>query len=261
MQKENTIVMNQKAGFGFPDYNSKEEEREDKKRRLAAAFRLFGKLGFDEGGAGHISLRDPIFTDHFWVNPLTIGFKQIKVSDLLLVNANGDVVEGHGLLNGAAFTIHSHIHSARPEVESAAHAHSIFGKTWSTLGRKLQPITQDACVFYNDHELIDRYSGVVLSTDEGKYITEKLGRSKGCILQNHGLLTVGTSVDSAVWWYMLMERCCQSQLMAEAVGRPTLIDADAAERTRKIVGNEIAGWFSFQTYYRDICIEQAELLS
>ena len=85
----------------FPKFATVEEERRHRKQRLAAAFRLFGHFGFDEGVAGHITARDPEHPDHFWVNPLGMNFKQIRVKDLLLVNHEGEVVEGTWPLNTA----------------------------------------------------------------------------------------------------------------------------------------------------------------
>ena len=128
----NKIIMHQndEADLLFRE-RTVEEERQHRKERLAAAFRLFGRFGFDEGVAGHITARDPELLDHFWVNPMGKSFKQITVSDLILVDHKGDLVEGQGLLNGAAFTIHSHIHKTRPEVVAAAHAHSVYGKAFA----------------------------------------------------------------------------------------------------------------------------------
>src|SRR5215470_1403141 len=97
-----------------PTFDSVEEERLHRKQRLAAAFRLFAKFGFDEGVAGHITARDPELLDHFWVNPFGMDFGQIRVSDLVLVNHKGEVVQGEYLVNAAAFAIHSAVHSARP---------------------------------------------------------------------------------------------------------------------------------------------------
>ena len=122
-----------------------EEERLYRKQRLAATFRLFARYGFDEGVAGHVTARDPELTDHFWVNPFGQYFGHIRVSDLLLVNHLGDVVQGGRPVNTAAFAIHSQIHAARPDVIAAAHSHSMYGKAWSSLGRLLDPITQDSC--------------------------------------------------------------------------------------------------------------------
>ena len=237
-----------------------EEERLHRKQRLAAAFRLWAKLGYDEGPAGHITARDPELSDHFWVNPFGKHFSLISVSDLLLVNHHGEVVEGNDVVNRAAFAIHSQIHAARPDVMAAAHCHSMHGKAWSSLGRLLDPITQDACAFYDDHVLFDDYTGVVLDTEEGKRIAHALGGNKAAILRNHGLLTVGETVDEAVWWFITMDRSCQAQLLAEAAGKPILIDEDDARLTYTQVGSHLGGWFSFQPMYQMIVAQQPDLL-
>jgi ribulose-5-phosphate 4-epimerase/fuculose-1-phosphate aldolase len=243
----------------LPSFASVEEERLHRKQRLAAAFRMFSKCGFDEGVAGHITARDPEMLDHFWVNPFGMHFGQISVSDLLLCNDQGEVVEGKYEVNRAAFAIHSQVHAARPDVVAAAHSHSLYGKAFSALGKKLDPLTQDACAFYGDHELFDDYTGVVLSTDEGKRIAVALGEAKAVILRNHGLLTVGHSVDEAVWWFITMERTCQAQLLAEAAGPTISIDPEMAAITQTQVGGHLAGWLSFQPIFDRIAAEQPDL--
>ena len=241
-------------------FDSPEEERLHRKQRLAAAFRLFSRFGFDEGVAGHITARDPELTDHFWVNPFAVHFGHIRVSDLLLVNDKGDVVEGDRPVNTAAFVIHSQVHAARPDVVSAAHAHSIYGKSWSALGRLLDPITQDVCAFYEDHSVFDDYTGVVLDLEEGKRIAHAVGDNKAAILRNHGLLTVGHSVEEAAWWFITMERSCQAQLLASSAGSPVLIDPAMARTTHGQVGSHMAGWFSFQPLFDRIVRSEPDLL-
>jgi ribulose-5-phosphate 4-epimerase/fuculose-1-phosphate aldolase len=236
-----------------------EEERLHRKQRLAAAFRLFSKCGFDEGVAGHITARDPEMEDHFWVNPFGMHFGHIKVSDLLLVRHDGKIMHGDRPVNAAAFAIHSQVHAARPDVIGAAHAHSLHGKAWSSLGRLIDPITQDACAFYDDHALFDDYTGVVLDTEEGKRISYTLGERKAVILRNHGLLTVGHSVDEAAWWFITMERSCQAQFLAESVGTPISIPPEMAQHTAGQVGSHLAGWFSFQPLWDRITQEQPDL--
>ena len=236
-----------------------EEERLHRKQQLAGAFRLFGKFGFDEGVAGHITARDPEHPDMFWVNPFGRSFKQMRVSDLILVNHEGTVVDGDAPVNQAAFAIHSQVHAARPDVIAAAHSHSIYGKSWSALGRLLDPITQDACAFYEDHALFDDFTGVVLDQSEGKRIGLVLEDRKAVILRNHGLLTVGHSVEEAVWWYVTMERSCQAQLLAEAAGTPIPIDHEVASLTRSQVGAHVSGFASFQPLYQKITREQPDL--
>lgn len=243
-----------------PSFASLADERIDRKQKLAATFRLFGKFGFDEGVAGHVTVRDPEQTDCFWVNPFGVSFKQIRVSDLLLVNHSGEIVEGVGLLNDAAFAIHSQIHKNLPHVTAAAHTHSLNGKTWSSLGRLLDPLTQDACAFYDDHVLFDDFTGVVLDTSEGERIASALGTKKAAILQNHGLLTTGSTVEEAAWWFITMERTCQAQLLAEAAGKPVQIRPDVAAKTHGQVGAKVSGWFSFKPLFATIVAEQPDLL-
>src|SRR5271166_3482516 len=168
-----------------PSFNTVGEERLHRKQRVASAFRLFAKFGFSEGVAGHITVRDPEFHDHFWVNPFGMHFAHIRVSDLILVNEKGDVVQGDRPVNQAAFAIHSRLHRARPDVTAAAHAHSLYGKAWSTTGDVLRPLTQDACAFYEDHAVVP-YGGVVLSEEEGDRLAASLGDQKALILKNHG---------------------------------------------------------------------------
>jgi ribulose-5-phosphate 4-epimerase/fuculose-1-phosphate aldolase len=98
-----------------------------------------------------------------------------------------------------------------------------------------------------------------LDLEEGKRIAHALADHKAAILRNHGLLTVGQSVEEAVWWFITMERSCQAQLMAEAAGTPVLIEEEMATLTASQVGSHLAGWFSFQPLFDRILREQPDL--
>ena len=236
-----------------------EEERLHRKVTLAAAFRMFSKAGMDEGVAGHITARDPEFPDSYWVNPFGMHFSLIKQSDLVRVSHDGEVVEGDRVVNAAAVAIHCAVHAARPDVIAAAHAHGPYGKTLSALDMGIEPLTQDACAFYEDFGVFDGYSGVVLDAEEGRKIGEALGQHKAVILRNHGMLTVGESVESAAWWFLTLERTAQSQLMAYAAGTPKKITPGAAEQTKGQVGFELAGWFQFQPIWQRISKDNPDI--
>ncbi len=243
-----------------PTFETPAEERLHRKQRLASAFRLFAKFGFSEGVAGHMTVRDPERLDHFWVNPFGMHYAHIRVSDLILVNEKGVVVEGERPVNEAAFAIHSRLHMTRPDVVAAAHAHSLYGRTWSTLGRLLDPLTQDACAFYQNHAVFADYTGVVYDMSEGDRIAAALGSGKAVILQNHGLLTVGSTVDEAAWFFITMDRSCQTQLLAEAAGKPIPISHESALIAQQQVGNPRVGWFQYQPLWDLIVREQPDLL-
>jgi ribulose-5-phosphate 4-epimerase/fuculose-1-phosphate aldolase len=243
-----------------PNFDNVEDERRYRKEQLAAGFRIFGKFGFSEGVAGHITVRDPGNPDHFWVNPFGMAFGQIKASDLILVDHEGNVLHGNRPVNRAAFVIHSEVHKARPDVIAAAHSHSLYGKAFASLGIPLDPITQDACAFFEDHGLYSGYGGVVSDVEEGRQIGKALGDFKAAILQNHGLITVGESVAEAVWWFVTMERSCQAQLVAMAAGTPKHIDRETALMVREQIGGHFAGWFQARPMWEQIFVSDPDLV-
>lgn len=233
-----------------PVFTDPMQQREYDKVRLAAAFRVFALHGFDEGLAGHITVRDAVEKDTFWVNPLAVHFRHIKASDLVRVSHEGKIIEGKHAINNAAFAIHSRIHMARPDVNAVAHAHTRNGRAFSALGETLKPISQDACMFYQNHGLFDHFTGVVAELDEGDLIAEALSDNIAVILQNHGLLTVGKTVDAATANFVIMDSCCESQLLAQAAGELKPIPHDIALKTRAMNANDLVTWGNFQPLYQ-----------
>lgn len=245
---------------GPPEFTSVEEERRYRKEQLAIGFRIFGKLGYSEHLAGHITVRDPELLDHFWVNPFGRAFSRISVSDLILVNKNGYVVYGHAPVNKAAFAIHSQLHQARSDIVAAAHSHSLYGKALAALGRPLLPISQDACLFFEDNVVVPDFYGIVYDLEEGKRIAKYLGDKSTAVLANHGLLTVGHSVEEAVTLYIQAERAAQVQLIAAAAGELKLIDPDIARFTYNQTGLQRQNWGGFLPLREEILHEQPDVL-
>lgn len=171
-------------------------------------------------------------------------FGLMKVSDLILLNHNGEAIGGNTRkpANAAGFQIHSHSHHAHPHVNAACHAHSINGRAWASFGKRLDMLHQDVCNFYGDaHQVYQDFGGVVLDPKEGERLATTLGpRGKGLILQNHGLLTVGKTVDEAAYLFYLLEACCEVQLKVEAAGlEKILVKEEAARYTYEITSNPV----------------------
>ncbi|TAK68496.1 MAG: class II aldolase/adducin family protein [Actinomycetota bacterium] len=245
---------------GPPQFTSAADERLHRKQRLAAALRIFGRYGYDEGLAGHITARDPELTYHFWVNPLGRAFSRISVSDLILVDPAGRVVYGEAPVNQAAFAIHSAVHAARPDVVSAAHSHSIHGKALAALREPLEPLSQDACLLYERQAVVE-FGGVALDAEEGRRIAAGLGSNRLALLANHGFLTVGGSVEEAAALFVIAERNAQVQLLAKAAGDVKPISHEVATYTRN--QGESAGdfgWYLFAGLWEQIVHEQPDLL-
>ncbi|GFZ51942.1 Meiotically up-regulated gene 14 protein [Saitozyma sp. JCM 24511] len=215
------------------------KKREWVKLHLAVAFRFWGKMGYGEGISGHITVRDPILRDHFWMNPFGVHFSSMTISKLVLVTPDGYVHPTLGAqlpINMAGFYIHSAIHHARPEVEAAGHCHSLHGKAWSAFGRPVDITTQDSCLFYDNQAVYHNFGGIVLAAEEGANIAKALGpRNKCAILQNHGLLTLGHTVDECAYLFSALDKQCKVQLMIEAAAaggiKKSIIDDEDAKFT------------------------------
>jgi len=242
-----------------PTFQDKNEERQWLKFRLAQAFRIFGSLGYDEGIAGHITVRDNIRPDCFWVNPMGKHFSLIQPEDLLLVDHDAKILDESGpfrLLNTAAFMIHSEIHKARPDVMCAAHSHSVYGRAFSTLGKELDMITQDSCAFYNDHAVYRSFGGVVLDANEGAAIAKTIGTKKAIILQNHGILIATANIEATLHYYIALEKSCMVQLLADAAaagtgGKTVPVTPEDAQTSYNVVGKVFpVGWFSAQPHFQ-----------
>jgi ribulose-5-phosphate 4-epimerase/fuculose-1-phosphate aldolase len=241
-----------------PVFASLDDERQHRKLKLAAAFRIFARFGLSEGIAGHITVRDPEFHDRFWVNPYAQHFSSIHPDDLVCIDEEANVYHGTGPVNAAAAAIHCGIHGANPEVVAAAHTHTTAGRAFSARARLLAPLNQEACLFYDDHVLF-RGDVVVLATEEGRRIAETMGTKRAAVLLNHGLLTVGSSVDAAAYRFIAMERCCQVQLLAEAAGPIEPLSDEDARATRAQLGSDYVAWLNFQGLYQQLLRDSPDL--
>lgn len=184
-------------------------------------------------------------------------FSDIKVSDLVCVTEDAEVVHGIHSVNAAGFAIHSEIHQAHPWINAVCHAHSTAGKAYSVIGKTIPPVTQDSLKFYGKTSILHEYHGPVLNTEEGKAIANEINdETNMVILRNHGLLSVGTTIDEACYWFLSFNRCCEAQMMLDAVapyhGPPRLIDEKVARESAKLLGARQRGWLQLQPYYTNI---------
>lgn len=242
------------------------QERLHRKQRLAASYRLFARYGFEVGVAGHFTARDPLEPEHYWINPLGVPFSQITASQLLRVNRQGQVVEGEGLLNVSALELHDGIQQARPEVVGIAHLHGFYGRTWSALGQLFEPITAEAGAFIEDQAIFRRHdlraTDGSLDNDRDRVTAAFVDSFAGNNLlfwQNHGVWTVGESVESAAWRFILAEDVARSHLLARAAGAPVVPRVEpltAQGRAR----NELFAWLNFQPLWDEIVAQQPDLV-
>ena len=260
-----SIYQPEQRGLRFPEEiktNDPAALRLHRKRHLVAACRAFARHKLDYGFAGHLTVRDPERPELYWTNPMAVHFAQVTLSSLILVDHAGRVVEGDYAVNRAGFVLHAAVHEAHPDILAMCHAHTVYGTAFAALGRPLEPITQDACAFFEDHVVIREEAGqVAVEEKAGPKIAEAFAGVKAAIHQNHGLITASRhSIDAAAFWFIALERCCQQQLLIEAAGHPPIpVPPDRARYSRKHVGSEYIGWLHFQPIYQEIAASEAGL--
>jgi len=201
------------------------EIRACRKQECALGYRLFAAHRWGDLGDGHISARDPEKTDCFWMLRWGVSYHAARVSDLVLVGPDGSLVEGEGTINIAGYYIHHPILEARPDLVSAVHVHTGWGSPFSAEARMIEPISQESCIFFEDHALWNDEEVQVQSVPAGRRIAEALAQNCAIILRNHGMLTAGDSVAEAVGRFVYMERVAELHMK---VHDPKPISAEAA---------------------------------
>ncbi|MEM7409948.1 MAG: class II aldolase/adducin family protein [Myxococcota bacterium] len=224
------------------DTRSHDETRAERKQQVALGYRLLASQRWGDLGDGHISARDPEREDCFWMLRFGPSYHEARVDDLVLVGPDGDLVEGQGPINMAAYFIHHPILMARPDAVSATHVHTGWGTPFSAEVRPIEPITQESCLFYEDHAIFDDEEVQVQSVEGGKRIAVALGSHRAVILRNHGLLTVGESVDQSVGSFVVMERVAEAHMKARQA-KP--ISPEAARYAKEDLVRLGAGRYGF----------------
>ena len=228
-------------------------ERAHRKRMCALGYRIFAAMRWGQLGDGHISARDPEMTDHFWLLDWGVPFWAATVDQLVLVGPDGRVMDADGnatgAVNTAGYNIHAPLLAARPDVVGAAHTHTGFGTPWSANVSPFRALSQESCAFVFDQALFDDEEVEVLSVEGGKRIATAIGDNKLCILRNHGLLTVGGSVEEAVGWFVMSERV--AEVHVKAPNAVPISDEAAAIAAASMQPAE-TGWRVFQWLLRDL---------
>ena len=230
-----------------------EEERAHRKRMCADGYRILASQRWGQLGDGHVSARDPLLTDHFWLLDWGVPFGAATPEQLVLVGPGGEVVDADGnptgAVNTAGYNIHAPLLAARPDVVSACHTHTQFGTPWSANVAPFRALSQESTAFVFDQALFDDEEVEVLSVDGGKRIAAALGDAKLCILRNHGLLTVGRTVEESVGWLVMAERVAEVHVKAPD-GRA--ISDEAAAVAASTMSADLTGWRVFQWLRRSL---------
>ena len=191
---------------------------------LAALYRLVAHHRMTDLIYTHISARLPGPENHFLINQYGVMFHEMRASDLVKIDCDGNVVDDRGdgrmssrQVNAAGFCIHSAIHMARHDLVCVIHTHTAAGMAVAAQKQGLLPISQHALKFYG-HLAYHGYEGIALDLDERVRLVRDLGEHRAMILQNHGLLVAGRTIAEAFSNIYYLERACQAQVAALSGG-------------------------------------------
>ena len=178
---------------------------------LAACYRLIEHFRMSDLIFTHITTKSPGISNSFLINRYGQLFSEIRASDLVEIDRDGNILSGEGPVNLSGFLIHGAIHNARHDASCVIHTHSVAGIAVSACKQGLLPLSQHAMKFYN-RIAHHPYEGIVLDEVEGNNLVRVLGNNHAAILQNHGLLAVGRTVPEAFHVMYHLEIACRVQM-------------------------------------------------
>ncbi len=194
------------------------QEIEKARCEMAGLFRLLARFDLNEGIENHCSCLFPDGT--ILINPWGIHWSQMKRSDILRFNNEGNILDGEGQIEITALTIHEAVHRFCPQAIAVAHTHMIYATAITCLDNRLEPINQLALRFWGRIAYVDEYDGLVLDSKKGARLAQKIGNNIVVFLANHGVITLGNTIGEAFNDMYFLEKAAQIQVIAQSTGRP-----------------------------------------
>jgi len=204
------------------------------RERLVDAGRVLALEGQGDYVAGHVSARLPGEPDRFLMKPAGIGLEEMRPDNIITIDIEGRRIDGTMPRHNEVF-IHSEVLRARPDVNAVVHTHPIHAVAFSSLGKPLLAVGNDASWFVGRLPIFSETSDLIVDQPRGKAVARCLGRHAALILRNHGIVTAGASIEEAVWVALKLEKACRMQLIAESAGGPKLVveGDDLAKKARR----------------------------
>jgi ribulose-5-phosphate 4-epimerase/fuculose-1-phosphate aldolase len=207
---------------------------------LTAALRSAARLGLSEGVCNHFSLALPDRADRFLVNPQGLHWSEVTPGDLVVVDAEGNVVEGRHPVEPTAYFIHTRIHRGKPNASCVLHTHMPYATALAAIdGGRLEWASQNALRFHGRVAYDDAYGGLALDPAEGDRMCARLGAADVLFLGGHGVIVCGPSVALAFDDLYYLERACMVQVLAQSTGKALkIVDQAIAARTARQIAGE-----------------------
>lgn len=210
--------------------------------QLAACYRIFDHLGWDELIFNHITVKLPGTENHFLINPYGLHYSEVTASNLIKVDIHGNVIDDSQYQpNPAGMLIHSAIHAARPDVHCVGHLHTDAGMAVACQQDGLRRDNFYSVLLHNQIAYHD-FEGITVMAGEKERLLKNLGSKNLLILRNHGILSCGNTIPDMFVKIWLLQRACEIQLAADSSGEPLIPIADEiANQSRELLKIQTAG--------------------
>ncbi len=201
------------------------------REKIALACRFLADEGHAPTLAGQISVRMP--DGSFWTTAFSRGFADATAGSLVRVNNNLDILEGENIPNpGTRF--HSWVYAARPDVNAVVHTHPPHVSALAIATQRLIVSHMDMTMFHDDIAYLDDWPGVPIANEEGRIISEAIAEKNTILLANHGMLTVGATLEQATFLAAHIEFAARVQLLAQAAGhQPRELEPERAREAKR----------------------------
>ena len=193
-------------------------------QQLACALRVLAREGWSENLSGHITWAAG--DGSMWCNPWGIWWQEVTASDIVRVDADGDVIEGRWDVTPAVF-LHTELHRTRPDATVVVHHHPYYATLLASMNELPRMVHQNSCVFDGELVFVDEYSGVE-NPEDGKWLARVVGDASGILLAHHGAIVTAPTIEEACYKAATFERMCRFTYDILATGRtPEEVPADA----------------------------------
>ncbi len=206
-----------------------EQEGLDLRERVATACRVLAMEGHADITQGHVSCRHP-GTPYYWIKASGLGLDEVTADDVVLMDLDGNRIWGRGQPH-SELPIHAEIYRARADVMAVVHTHPPYATAFAASDVPLRPVSHEGALFWPEVPRYTFTTDLVVTREQGEALARSLGAARACLMRNHGIVTVGSSVEEAALFALQLERAAKLQILAACLGPYTWTpDAETAQK-------------------------------
>ncbi|MFM7334169.1 MAG: class II aldolase/adducin family protein [Tabrizicola sp.] len=179
--------------------------------------------GLNQGTAGNLSVR---VEEGFLVTPSSLSYDVMQPDDIVAMGWDGTYV---GRRPSSEWRFHRDILKARPDVNVVLHCHSLYATSVACHHRTIPAFHYMVGVMGGTTLRCARYAtfGTQALSDAA---IEALVDRKACLLGQHGQISLGTSLEAALWMAVEVETLARMYIQACALGEPPVLSDEEMER-------------------------------